>query len=452
MIKILLFDYREIESARGFTRELEQAEKVPGPLFLADAPWEYGNMQLYGSVIKVEGRPFQLWYSTIQPPWHMRLAYAESDDGLIWRRPLFDFHRHEGQRTNILLDSEPHGPAVIYDAAEPREEWRYKLLAGMSPSDCICAYHSADGIHWQPVRRFPVIGTNPDCPIGFLRAPDGRYAAYHRLYGYGRRVFRSESWDFAYWTGEPRLVFEPDAADPPQTQFYGLGATAYGSYELGTLWIYRTAPDDRDRGKARGAQEPELAYTRSGYAWHRAAQGQPFIPRGGAGEWDSGNLQCASAPVFLGDEIRYYYMGTTMHHQRRWELLPQQAGLGLARVKPDRLVALRAGDEPAELLTMAFRPSAGELYLNAHSEPGGSVQIEICDASGQAMPGYSLQECEPFRGDATAHPVRWQGMALLPQMEWVRLRVLARRSSLYSLALGEPGEQTFYHRFTAANP
>jgi hypothetical protein len=452
MIKILFFDYREIESAQGFTRELEQPEKVEGPLFLADAPWEYGNMQLYGSVVKVEGRPFQLWYSTIQPPWHMRMAYAESDDGLTWRRPLFDFHLHEGQKTNILLNDNPHGPAVIYDAADPREDWRYKLLAGMLPSDCICAYHSADGVHWQPARRFPVIGTNPDCPIGFLRSQDGRYAAYHRLYGYGRRVFRSESWDFANWAGEPRLVLEPDAVDPPQTQFYGLGATSYGSYELGTLWIYRTDADDRERGKSRGVQEPELAYSRSGYAWHRAAQGQPFIPRGGEGAWDSGNLQCASAPVFLGDEIRYYYLGTTARHASRWELTPQRAGLGLARCKPDRFVALRAADKPAELLTVAFCPPVGELLLNASTEVDGWAQVEVCDLRGEVVPGYSRQECVPFRGDDVARPVRWQEKNLLPPVEWVRLRVLTRRTALYSLAVREPGTESPYHQFAAANP
>ena len=42
---------------------------------------ENGNMQLYGSVIKAPGKPFQMWYSVIHKPWRMYLAYAESDDG-----------------------------------------------------------------------------------------------------------------------------------------------------------------------------------------------------------------------------------------------------------------------------------------------------------------------------------------------------------------------------------
>ncbi|MBM4436770.1 MAG: hypothetical protein FJ029_05955 [Actinobacteria bacterium] len=272
MIKVLFFDYREIETLHSFNRHLEQPAKHPGnPLFTADQPWENGNLQLFGSVVKREAGPFQLWHNVIHRPWTTCLAYAESDDGVAWRRPALDVHQVDGQRTNIVFADNAVGSAVIYDAAEPREAWRYKLLCGPKPSDCIAAYRSADGVHWDPVRRYPVIPTNPDCPIGLLQAQDGRYVAYHRWHGFGRLVFRSESWNFMQWAGEPRLVLEPDAGDPPQIQFYGLGATTYGPYELGTLWIYHTDANDAGPSKMHGYQEAELAYARSGHAWHWVA-------------------------------------------------------------------------------------------------------------------------------------------------------------------------------------
>ncbi|NLG49178.1 MAG: hypothetical protein GX552_03580 [Chloroflexi bacterium] len=436
MLKFLFLDYRNVETLSGFTRRLEQPTKHPdNPLFVADAPWEYGNMQLYGSVLKAPGRPFQMWYSCIHPPFDLRLAYAESKDGLHWRRPLFDFFRHQGERTNILLANNPHGPAVIYDAADPREDWRYKLVAGTDPSGCISAFHSADGIHWQPVKRHPILTTDPDCPMGFLRAPDGRYVIYHRVSGYGRRVFRSESWDFVHWSGEPRMVLEPDAGDPPQVQFYGMGATAYGDLELGTLWIYHTDADDTDRHKAKGYQDAELTYARSGYAWHRAAQGTPFIPHGGPEDWDCGNLQCASAPVLLEDEIRYYYMGTTMRHQRHWELEPQRAGLGLATIKPDRFVGLHAGEAPASLLTTSALLPSADIRVNAATTPGGWVRVELLDIDAQPIPGYTLDDCAPITGDGTALPVRWRGAGQVtpPIGQPLRLRVQAQRARLYAL-------------------
>lgn len=453
MVKFLFFDYREVEHIRGFERALEQPEKCPqNPLFLAEEPWENGNMQLYGSVVKAPGKPFQLWYSVIHRPWKMYLCYAESDDGISWRKPLLDIFEYNGQKTNIVFTEDPHGPAVIYDAADPRPEWRYKMVAGTAPSGCICAFHSADGIHWQPVKRHPVLPTNPDCPMGFLRAQDGRYVVYHRMHGFGRRVFRSESWDFYYFTGEPRMVFEPDAADPPQIQFYGLGSTTYGSYEIGTLWIYHTDPQDRSAGKMHGYQEAELAYARSGYAWHRAAQGTPFIPHGEKGTWEQGNLQCASAPVFLEEEIRYYYMGTTQTHQRHWELEPQRAGLGMARLKPDRFVALCAGEAPAELMTYAFGLRSPNLYVNAKTASDGWVRLELLDEQANALPGFTEAECLPITGDSTAHPVRWKGLGAPPVGKPTRLRLTAKNARVYSLFNPEVGETPVYYRFTAARP
>ncbi len=451
MIKFLFFDCHETETVEGFRRVPQQPAKHPGPLMLADRPWENNNMQLYGSVARPAGGPFQLWYTVVQPPWKMLLAYAESEDGLHWRKPELDIFEHEGRKTNIVLARDPHGPAVICDEQDPRESWRYKMLCGAGPSHAICAFRSADGIHWEAVRRFPVLPTNPDCPMGLLRTPDGRFAALHRVDGYGRRVFRSESWDFVHWSGEPRMILEPDAGDPPQTQFYGMGATAYGCYEVGTLWIYRTEPEDTGIGKMRGIQFPELVYARGGYAWHRAAQGVPFIPNGQGGDWDRGNLQCASAPLFLPGEIRFYYAGTTARHQDSWELQPQLAGLGMASLKPDRFVALEAADEEAEMLTVAFRTEGTRLCVNAKTAADGWVRVELMDRAAQPLPGHSLEECLPLSGDGTEMPVTWKGGegTLPPPGALIRLRVRARRAQVFSLSCCVPEEAGRYWLFRA---
>jgi len=453
MIKFLFFDYREIENISGFARQLERPVKHPSnPLFVADQPWENGNMQFYGSVVKAEGRPFQMWYSVIHKPWRMYMAYAESEDGFEWRRPLLDIYTFNGERTNIVFTKAPHGPAVIYDPADPREDWRYKMVAGAEPSHAICAFRSADGIRWTPVRNFPVIGTNPDCPMGLLRTPNGRYAAYHRLHGLGRRVCRSESYDFLYWTSEPRMVMEPDAGDPTQIQFYGMGAAAYGSYEIGTLWIFHTDPDEYIDWKPGGYQEAELTYARSGYAWHRAAQGTPFIPHGGPGDWDCGNLQCASQPVFLDDEIRYYFVGTNMRHCPHWELEPQRAGVGVATLKPDRFVALVAGAEPAELRTCAFTLASADLFVNASTGPGGWVRLGIEDETAKTIEGLAPSDAIPLAGDSTAHRVRWRTNSSLPVGKPVRFHLSAREARIYSIYVVAPGEKPAYYRFTAPKP
>ena len=460
MKKLLFLDYRELEYVEGFARAAESPVKVSdAPLLRPELPWEHGNMQLFGSVLQGADGRFRAWYEAVEAPWRVRLAYAESDDGLRWRKPELDVFRDGGQATNIVFDGEPLGSAVIEDRQDPREAYRFKLLTGAAPSGCVSAFHSADGVRWESARMFggrvqPVIATAPDCPIGFLRAPDGRFAAYHRMSGYGRRVFRSESWDFAHWSGEPRMVLEPDAGDPPQTQFYGLGACAYGPYELGTLWIYATDPDDHGPGKANGLQTPELAYARAGTAWHRAEPGRAFIPNGAADEWDCGNLQAASQPVFLDDEIRYYYAGTNVRHSRHWELEPQEAGLGLGRLKPDRFVALRAGETRAELGTIAFKPPSVDVFVNARTADGGEIRVELQDEEARPLAGFTAADCRPINGDSTAHRVEWRGVgqAKAPVGQPTRIRLTARRASVYSVFVAEPGESPIYHQFEGLRP
>lgn len=453
MTRLLFFDNRDLRTVEDLARVLEQpVKRADAPLLVADSPWENGNFTMYGSVVRRPDGRYQLWYTIVRSDWTLWLAYAESDDGLAWRKPLLDLYPLEGQKTNIVLGGDPHGAAIIYDERDPREDWRYKLVAGSGRGSHggygpIFAFHSADGIRWQPARKFPAIATGPDCPMGFLRLLDGRYAAYHRVTGLGRRVFRSESWDFVHWSSEPRLVFEPDAGDPPLTQFYGMGSAPYGPLELGTLWIYHVDPSEPNTSV--GVQETELAYARSGYAWHRARQGTPFIPHGAPGAWDEGNLQCASAPVFLDDEVRFYYAATNVRHARRWELLPQRAGLGMASCRPDRFVALEASDRPGEVCTMAFAAAGSELRLNARTEADGWIRAAVCDERGIPHAGRSFDECLPFTGDSLGHVVRWRaaGAGLGTPSAKMCLRLRMKKARLYSVSLAEEGESPRCDRF-----
>ncbi|MDW7655714.1 MAG: hypothetical protein SCM11_00925 [Bacillota bacterium] len=453
MRKLLFFDNQAVQTLTNMKRVMQKPVKYSdNPLFAADLPWEKGNLTLYGSVIKAKDRPFQIWYSIIDEKWHFYLSYAESDDGIHWQKPELGLFRIDGQKTNIVLDGDPHGPAILYDEKETREDWRYKMLCGAKPGNSIYAYHSADGINWVPVWRYPVITTGPDCPMGLLRLTDGRYVAYHRVFGTGRRVFRSESWDFIHWCNEPRLVFEPDTGDPPLTQFYGLGSAAYGNYELGTLWIYHVDPDDPST--MCGIQETELAYARSGYNWHRAMQGVPFLSQGSPDSWESGNIQMSSSPVFLDHEIRYYYAATEVRHARHWELLPQRAGLGLATIVPDRFIGLAStGGKTGGLVTMAFKNGLGSFYINAAAASGGQVRAAVLDDAGLPLTGMDLEHSCPISGDNGCVRLTWQSecglMVTVPVGQQIRLQLELSSATLYAISQQVDGENDRYDRFTA---
>jgi len=449
LLKFLFFDNRDYEVIENLQRRHEKVGKHPGnPLFVADRPWEHGNVTLYGSVVKAEGRPFQLWYTVIKPPFHLMLAYAESEDGLVWRKPELNLHLDEGRKTNLVFTDHPHGATVIYDAADPREDWKYKMLCGAGPKRHISAFRSADGIHWQPAAPAPVIGNNPDCPMSLVRRRDGTYAAHHRVPGGHRRIGRSESADFLHWHGG-RIVLEPGPADPAQFEMYGMGATMYGDLELGTLWAYHTDLELADRNRMKGAYHAELTYSRSGWCWHRVAPGQPFIPRGEGDAWDSGNLQCASAPLFLDQEIRYYYAASNVRHSVHWELKPGRFGLGMASVRPDRFVALAADEQPGTLVTRQFTLPSAEIYLNADVARDGEVRMELLTAKGEPVPGFGLEQCLPMRGDSLEHRVVWQGQPSYSAVvgKPVRWRLRATRARLFSVCSPSPGAKPVYHRF-----
>ena len=83
MKKLLFLDYRELEYVEGFARAVESAVKDAGaPLLRPELPWEHGNMQMFGSVLQGADGRFRAWYEVVEAPWRVRLAYAESDDGL----------------------------------------------------------------------------------------------------------------------------------------------------------------------------------------------------------------------------------------------------------------------------------------------------------------------------------------------------------------------------------
>ena len=212
---------------------------------------------------------------------------------------------------------------------------------------------------------------------------------------------------------------------------------------------HTTDPDDWGRSKMNGLQYPELCYARAGTAWHRAQPGTPFIPNGGPEAWDRGNLQAASQPVFLDAEIRYYYAGTDARHSSGWERRPQDAGMGMASLKPDRFVALHAGEAPAELLTVAFEPPSAEVFVNARTGADGEIRVELLDEEAKPLNGFTAADCRPITGDDTAHRVEWRGdgQAAAPVGRPTRVRLTARHASVYSVFVMEPGETPVYLQF-----
>ncbi len=456
MIKFLFLDFRQIETIQGFARKLERPAKHPAsPLMESYHPWGAHTMAFYGSVVcRPDDGLFQMWYTTGSPKGGAALCYAESRDGIDWNRPPLDVVLWRGRGTNIVFDQEPHGACVIYDTQEQRSGWKYKMLTGASPSARICAYRSGDGIHWERAAENPVIGTNPDCPMSFCRMADGRFVVFHRAGWADRRIGRSESWNFRNFS-EAVIVMQPDQNDPPNTQFYGLGAAPYGQYLIGTLWIYHTDPADMDFYKMKGYQEPELVHSRGGHAWHRTAQGEPWIQvEKDPSRFDSGQIQPASAPVYLEDEVRFYYVGTrTRHGEHTWKGKEKlRAGVGFASCKPDRFVGVTAKAE-GRLLTRPFWTDAPRFCVNAAVRKGGVLRAEITDIAAKPIKGFTMADAVPFAGDSDQHVFSWKNNpdpSHLANRE-LRIRIQCRNATIYSIYSATEEQSRRYWDFRIAS-
>lgn len=461
MVKILFLDYRQLEIIDGFKRALHPPKKhSEAPLLTSEHDWGDSGMSMYGSVIyRQDEKRFQTWYTTRMPKKGGVVAYAESEDGINWERPKLDISRYGRRKTNIVFDKHPHGTAVYYDEKEERPGWKYKMLTGAAPSGRISAFRSADGINWKPAAENPVIGTNPDCPMSFCRLEDGRYVAFHRPGFADRRVGRTESWDFRNFS-EPAVVMEPDQCDPPNTQFYGLGATTYGEYMIGSLWIYNTDVDDMGFNKMYGFQQPEFVHSRGSYCWHRTDQGTPLLKvELGTDKFDRGQIQPASSPVFMEDEVRFYYVGSRGRHgggkpkSGRQPVRSEKSkgfgqGLGMASCKPDRFVGVTAKGN-GRILTRPFWTDNPRFCINANVRRNGGISVGILDIDGNPIDGFEREKCRPVKGDSTCHVLSWKGepdQSGLAHRE-LRLDIRCRNATIYSIYAGSEEQTKDYRNF-----
>ena len=89
-----------------------------------------------------------------------------------------------------------------------------------------------------------------------------------------------------------------------------------------------------------------------------------------------------------------------------------------------------AGDQEGYVLTKPFVLPEGSLYLNADATHG-QIQVEVTDAAGESLPGFSRSEI--IGGNNASIAVRWNDATLANIADQVvRLRFRARNAKLYS--------------------
>jgi len=453
----LLFESRlEIGTVVGKVYAFQAVPEIhPEPVLVPDSPADQVGCSIYGTVLRDGGR-LRMWYQAWPRDWAgadaASVGYAESDDGIVWTKPVMTVQAYAGKPGN-LVNLGVHCPSVFMDPQAPSDR-RYGATGyirsrheGTNHAAARSGYFAAwssDGLDWR------LAAPEPQWPGG-----DVITSAYHpgqrrvivclkqnvRIRGlYRRSIWNAEGCD-GRWSEASCALIPDDFDDIAATargyasaDYYGMGMMPAGSGTVGFLWPFRHSlprTPGRETG-IYGACDVALTYQPAPGARWLHMPGRPDFIAHTQVPWGSGGVYTASCPVEIGDEQRLYFSGARFTHgyglDSNWKAVPEQqqevAGQGLARIgfarwPKNRLFGFRS--DPAGQLRLDLTNVDGpcELILNCRSAPCGSVRVE---APGQ--PGRGLADAAPITGDRLEAPAAWKDGSLLTPNRYRNLSVI----------------------------
>ena len=459
-----------IDSMTGDVRLELQTPTSGGKVLDFDRPWE-GTTCFYVSVVHGDGL-YRMYYrgqsdpsfavtsllepgETMIPRHHEVTCYAESRDGRTWTKPSLGLVAFDGTKeNNIIWDGFGNHNFMVFLDANPKTPpaERYKALASGGPNRPLkrmVGMVSPDGIHWKPIREEPILTQPPTDWGGDGILWDGlrnEYVAYLRVWypprhdGSGERrlptiraIGRATSPDFLNWSKLEHIGL----GEGPRDHFYTNGFTPY--FRAPHIFLgfpkrfvpWRTQFAD---SPANGASDTVFMTSRDGLNWDRRFP-QSFIrPGREKRNWGNRTNLTATGVVSTGDdEISLYvlrhYMFPSIHMERMV-------------LRTDGFVSLNAGYRGGEVVTKPLTFMGSNLVLNFATSAAGSIQIEIQDEAGRALPGFALEESPLVWGDDIEYTVRWQRSHAGANSDEplkriagkpVRLRLMMKDADLFSL-------------------
>ena len=491
----------------------------PAPV-LSPSPLE-GNApdnlaaHFYGTVLH-DGGTFRMWYYAchrgVNPDWPARkkqqvakkpnwligvqdgyeivqgpLCYAESDDGIVWRKPALGQVLFKGSRANNALEL-PHtivsGAAVIRDDADPDPARRYKMVYQFFPDQTdpvipeygtlpsIACAVSPDGLKWT-VTAMPYVNQFVE-HCSFIRH-NGRYIVHSQVFpgadwsgAYsegGASGGRSgvahltgdfdrwpDLWQWAFTLPEPRdrsqrgtgLGTGQSQRDYPQVHL-GVGAASLGNVCVGVYGLWYDRPDF-----AEIAGDLGLVVSNDGVRFREpGTAGQVFISRDDSpaapvpGRAFNTILCQGNGILNVGNETRIYH-GRWRNVGAKAEDIVEGYGseVALATLPRDRWGALCLNPDVADgaVCSMPVSIPAGGCALTLNAEGVAGMTVELVDEHFKPVPGFESGRAAGT--DGLDCRVAWPGHGLAELAgRSVRIKVRLRRlgetsPKLYAMALG----------------
>ena len=466
---VFAFDSVTIPFTQNLRLEMRAPRRHPAnpvvPLGEKGTPDALG-VQFYGSVIR-EGEKFRLWYVAFDDDvgnkvasarW--RAAYAESDDGIHWRKPHLGLVEFAGNKENNLILTEP-GPLgfvnlkVLRDDADPDPARRYKIATHVyfrqqRRLGTLAPFASADGLHWRlltdakPLKAelraqdlvLPAIHFEP---CGGLYQWDGMFYACGQnalnatrpYQGRVTRMYRSA--DFVHWSQTSSLGFVRGVQHTP----LGAGRSLEGEqcHEGISVWNRRNLLLGL-YGQWHGAKEwkditVDLGFVVSndGLHFREPAHEWTFLRRGEDGAWDQGGVLQGQGFENVGDETLIYYGAWDPRDRTSGAA---RGGVGIATVPRDRfgdLVVEEAGKGPgdyqlpvitSEFITASVAVNGGtahRFFLNADGLGAeAALKIELLDEQEKPLAGLAGEDAAVVRQSGFQTPLAWNGKAAITNL------------------------------------
>ncbi len=485
---LFAFDDMSIEGTRGVKLEMLRPHKHPkNPILERGKAGEPDEHEATLPVVIYDDGLWRMWYRAIpsNSNWYKSLiAYAESDDGVSWRKPKLGLSEFNGSRENNLVNAERglSTISVMYDKEAPPER-RY-VLAGAdmswydewylnSPSTTRIDV-SPDGLQWTPLKDEPGIIPQANLTSTIYRFKGLYHIAAKQIspllripmqtiytdpiYGMmGPRTFvvwRSPTLDRWPQENTKSLTIKPMRSSSPyvkgwdREEVHFAYITPYRNVILGVYGQWHHPPLLDEDGEARYEGEPVsvdlgIIISNDGLHFREPAPGFTLVARDQELRWDRDyrdnddldNFLLIQGPLINTDKLTHLYYGASTPGGN---VGGGKANIGLATWPRDRFGYLSLIDQKT---TGQFVSSPLEyeqdmkLFVNAEIPDGSSLQVYLLDEHGfDVLPGYGADVKE----SGLDVEVVWKNKPLLPAGQRFKIRCeIKGQTRVYALYLRE---------------
>jgi len=261
-----------------------------------------------------------------------------------------------------------------------------------------------------------------------------RWVIYTQGLGeHGRTVmaFHSDDLDVPPWQWTREVVWTLRDKYPHLQTHHGIKPWSRPGLTIGVYGVFLNRTELMDTTVDLG-----FALSHDGFDWREPWPRTTLLRRGPAGEWDSTFLtQGFPGFVNVGDRTYFYYGGNptgNIGHAMDIGLATlRRDGFGYLGIEVGWTYAGHTGARDANFTTVPIRlhdSSLDRVLLNIDNVGEDAeqwVRVELLDARGKPLRGFTLADADPITENAIAVSATWRGEASLSalQEDVIRLRV-----------------------------